>query len=194
VYHAPSEQRDAATTDKEYGTSYTVARAKHKELLKGNINLSVKKRILHCYVFPVAKYSCESWTLNKELSQRINAFEQWCYRRLLKIKWTDMTSNEVLRRMKEKEGFLYNSIVKQKMAFAGHVLRESSGDSAIQILEGKLEDKIAQGRPRCMWLDDIKDWTKLDSYASIKRTAEDRISWISCTHRACRPSTTEDDS
>jgi len=56
------------------------------------------------------------------LSQRINAFEQWCYRRLLKIKWTDMNSNEeVLRRMKENEGFLYNSIVKQKMAFAGHV-------------------------------------------------------------------------
>ena len=80
------------------------------------------------------------------------------------------------------------------MAFAGHVLRGSSGDSAIQILEGKLEGKIAKGRPRRMWLDDIKDWTKLDSYASVKRTAEDRISWRSCTQRACRPSTTEDDS
>ena len=56
------------------------------------------------------------------------------------------------------------------MAFAGHVLRGSSGDSAIQILEGKLEGKIAQGRPRRMWLDDMKDWSKLDSYTSIKRT------------------------
>ena len=131
---------------------------KHKELLKGSINLAVKQRILHCYVFPVAKYSCESWTLNKELSQRINAFEYWCYRRLLKIKWTDMISNEeVLRRMKIKESVLYNSIVKQKLAFAGHVLRGSSGDNAVQILEGKLDGKIAQGRPRRMWIDDIKD-------------------------------------
>jgi len=57
--------------------------------------------------------------MHKELSQRINAFEQWCYRRLLKIKWTDMISNEeALQRMKVKEGFLLNSIVKQKMAFA----------------------------------------------------------------------------
>jgi len=126
---------------------------------------------------PSSKYSYESWTLNKELSQRINAFEQWCYRRLLKIKWTDMISNEeVLQRMKEKEGFLYyciksffffHTIVKQKMPFAGHVLRGSSGDSAIQILEGKLEGKIAKRRPRRIGL----DWTKLVSYASIKQTA-----------------------
>ena len=58
------------------------------------------------------------------------------------------------------------------MAFAGHVVLGSSGDNnAIQILEGK----IAQGRPRRMWIDDVIDWTNLDSYASIKRTAEDRI-------------------
>ena len=66
---------------------------KHEELLKGSINLAVKQRILHCYVFPVDKYSCESWTLSK-VSQQINAFEYWCYRKLLKIKWTDMISNE----------------------------------------------------------------------------------------------------
>jgi len=75
-----------------------------------------------------------------------------------------MISNEVvLRRMKEKEGFLHNSVIVGHVA--GHVLRGSSGDSAIQILEGKLKGKIAQGRPRLMWLDSIKDWTKLHPYA-----------------------------
>ena len=73
------------------------------------------------------------------------------------------------------------------------VLRGSSGDSAIQMLDGKLEGKIAQRRPRRMWLDDVKDWSELDSYASIKGTAEDRISWRSCTRRACQPSTVEED-
>ena len=67
---------------------------KHKEFLRGNISLQVKKRMLHCYVFPVLKYSCESWMMNKDLVQRINAFEQWCYRRLLKIKWMDKILNE----------------------------------------------------------------------------------------------------
>jgi len=101
---------------------------------------------------------------------------------------------EVLRRMKIKESVVYNSILKQKMAFAGHVLRGSSGDNAIQILEGKLDGKIAQGRPRRMLVYDIKDWTNLDSHASIKRAADDIINWRTRTQMACRPSTTEDDS
>ena len=167
---------------------------KHKELLRGNVNLQVKKRLLHCYVFPVLKYSCESWTMNKDLTRRINAFEQWCYRRLLKIKWMDKISNEeVLRRMNEDEMCLYRSIQKQKMAFTGHVLRGSSGEDALQILEGKLEATAAKGRPRRMWLDDIKQWTLLNTYEDIKRLAQDRVQRRVCT-AACQPSDPEDDS
>jgi len=167
---------------------------KHKELLRGNINLQVKKRILQCYVYPVLKYSCESWTMNKDIVRRINAFEQWCYRRLLKIKWTDKISNEeVLKRMNEDELCLYKNIQKQKMSFTGHVLRGSSGEATLQILEGKLEATTAQGRPRRMWLDDIKHWTKLNTYEAIKRLAEDRCQWRACT-AACQPSEPEDDS
>jgi len=61
---------------------------KHKDLLKGNISLKTKKRILYCYStrFLVLKYACESWTINNDLIRRIIAFEQWCYRRILKIK------------------------------------------------------------------------------------------------------------
>jgi len=59
---------------------------------------------------------------------------------------------------------MYKSIQKQKMAFTGHVLRGSSGKDAIQILEGKLEANAAQGRPRRMWLDDIKEGTQLKTY------------------------------
>jgi len=161
---------------------------KHKELLKGNINLQVKKRILCCYVFPVAKYSCESWTMNRDVIRRINAFEQWCYRRILKIKWNDkITNEEVLKRMKQNEMCLYKSIQKQKMAYTGHVLRGSSGESALRILEGKLNANTAQGRPRRMWLDDIKEWTQMNTYEAIKRLAEDRNEWRVCT-AACLPS------
>ena len=108
--------------------------------------------------------------MNKELVQRINGFEQWCYRRLLKINWTDKISNEEVpqRQIKEDELSLYTSIQKQKMAFTGHVLRGSTGEDALQRLEGKLEATTVQGRPRQMWLDDIKQWTQLGNYEDIK--------------------------
>ena len=114
---------------------------------------------------------------------------------LLKIKWSDKVSNkEVIQRMKDTELHVLNSIKKQKLAFARHVLRGSSGSDALQILEGKLENKSAQGRPRRMWLDDIKTWTNLDSYEVIKRTAEGRNLSRSCTRAACLPYEAELDS
>ena len=84
--------------------------------------------------------------MNKDITRRINAIEQWCYRRLLKIKWTDKISNEeVLQQMKEDEMCLYKNILKQKMSFTGHVLQGSSGETTLQILEGKFEATTAQG-------------------------------------------------
>jgi len=153
-----------------------------------------KKRKLNCYVFPVARYACESWTLNDDVSRRINSFEQWCYRRMMKSKWTDKISNEeVLQRIREKEVCLYNSVQKQKMAFAGHILRGSSGKDLLDVLQGKLNSKLPQGRPRRMWLDDTKSWTGLDSYEKIKNLANDRKSWRACSI-TCQPSDTEEDS
>jgi len=78
--------------------------------------------------------------------------------------------NEVLRRIEEDEMCMYRSIHKKKMAFTWQVLRElldSNGEDALQILEGKFEATTSQGRPRRMWLDDIKHWTKLYTYVKI---------------------------
>jgi len=68
------------------------------------------------------------------------------------------------------------------MAYAGHALCECSSDNGLQILEGKIEGKLYQGRPRRMWLDDLKEWTQLETYTDIKRTAEDRSRWRLCTY------------
>jgi len=95
--------------------------------------------------------------------------------------------------MQVRKAVLCNSIQKQKLAFAGHILRGYSGDSILQILEGKFEAQLAQGRPRRMWLDDIKNWTNLERYEAIRRAAEDRCYWRACT-AACQPSELEDDS
>ena len=101
--------------------------------------------------------------------KRINAFEQWCYRRMLKISWKDKVPNaEVLRRVgeKEKQQQFFRKIVQQKLAYAGHVLRWSSGRNALVILEGKIRGKRAKGRPRRMWFDDVRQWTMLKDYTA----------------------------
>ena len=76
-------------------------------------------------MFSVLKYGCESWTVNKNLMKRINAFEQWCYRRMLKISWKDKVLNtEVLKRVGEKEQRFFRKTVQQKLAYAACVKRK----------------------------------------------------------------------
>jgi len=130
---------------------------KHKQLLKRNINLQVKKRRLQCYGFLVVKYSCESWTLNKDLSRRMNALlwnngvteACWKSNGLTIIKKFCVELNM-------EDMFLYNGIKKQKLSLAGHLLRGSAGETALQILEDRINSNVAQGRPRWMWIDDVK--------------------------------------
>ena len=70
-----------------------------------------------------------------------------------------------------------NDMKKRKLIYGGHVLRGSSGESHLYILEGKVEGKKIRGRPRLTWMDDIKEWTGFKTYEKIKRTAEDRHRW-----------------
>ena len=69
--------------------------------------------------------------------------------------------------------------MKRKLEYGGHVLRGSSGKTYLIILEGKIEGKRAQGRPRLTWINDIKVWTRLKTYGEVKRIAEDRYRWKS---------------
>jgi uncharacterized protein YutD len=93
----------------------------NKEEMRRNICLSTKLRILNCYVFSILNYGCESWTWNKIMRKKVDAFEMWCYRRMLKKSWTDkVTNKEVLRRMQTELHFL-KDMVKIKMENEGHV-------------------------------------------------------------------------
>src|SRR6188508_2447654 len=145
--------------------------------MRGNIKFCTKMKILNCYVFSLLNYGCESWTWNKAMCKKVNAFEMWCYRRLLKISWRDkITNEEVLRRVHVKLHFV-RDMRKRKLEYAGHVLRGSSGESHLYLLEGKIGGKRARGRPRRAWMNDIIDWTDIDTYGEIKRVAEDRKRW-----------------
>ena len=73
----------------------------NKELMRRNISFKTKMRVLNTYVFSMLNYGCECWTWNKAMRKKVNAFEMWCYRRILKISWKDrVTNKEVLKRMR----------------------------------------------------------------------------------------------
>ena len=88
-----------------------------------------------------------------------------------------------MKRVGEKEQQFFRKIVQQKLACAGHALRGSSGRNALAILEGKIRGKRAEGRPRRMWFDDVRQWTMLKDYTDVKRNAEDREAWRAITRQ-----------
>ena len=97
-------------------------------------------------MFSILNYECESWTWNKAMSKKMNAFEMWCYKRMLKKSWKDRITNvEVLQRMHTSLHFMSN-IKKRKLEYAGHVMRGFSGETQLYILEGKMYGKKEVGR------------------------------------------------
>ena len=165
---------------KEVKTRIALAKTafwKHKELLKSNVSMSLKKKMIRSYIWSVVTYGSEAWTINKEIRNNSNAFDCWIYCRVLKIRWTDKVSNkEVLQRMGINM-HLMNSIAKQKAAFFGHICRGSSGNDVVTILEGSVEGIRSRGAQRRKWSDDVKDWLNITDYGSLKRTSEDRTAW-----------------
>ena len=87
----------------------------NKELMRRNIRLRTKRKILNCYVFSVFNYGCECWTWNKAMQKKVDAHEMWCYRRILKISWKDrVTNEEVLNRMQVKLHFMEDMIKRKR--------------------------------------------------------------------------------
>ena len=101
----------------------------------------------------------------------------WCYRRILKISWTNMISNEeVLWRVGEKETKLLKMIIKRKRTFFGHIARASPGQELKTIIEGN-DKKIGKGRRRTWWIDDIKQVTGKKKIEENIKLAENRNNW-----------------
>src|SRR6267154_5540206 len=101
------------------------------------------------------------------MRKKVNAFEMRCYRRMLKISCKDKVKNkEILRRLQTKYHFV-EDMMKRKMKYAGYVLRDSSGLSHLQILEGYVEGKRNVGAPRRVWMKDVMDWTGMEKYIMV---------------------------
>ena len=119
----------------------------------GDIILPTKFRLVKAMVFPVVMYGCESWTLKKAECRRIDAFELWCWRRLLRVPWTARRSNQsVLKEWISLEGMM----LKLKLQYFGHLMQKVDSLEKTLMLGG-IGGKRRRGRQRMRWLDGLTD-------------------------------------
>ena len=123
-----------------------------------DITLPTKLRVVKAMVFPVVMFGCESWTVKKAEFQRIDAFELWCWRRLLRVPWTARRSNQSI--LKISPGcFLEVMMLKLKLQYFGHLMQRADSLGKTLMLGG-IGGRRRRGRQRMRWLDDITTrWT-----------------------------------
>ena len=120
------------------------------------ITLSTKVHLVKAMVFPVVMYGCESWTVKKAECRRIDAFELWCWRRLLRVPWTARRSNQSFLKEINPGCSLEGLMLKLKLQYFGHLMwRADSFEKTLTL--GKIEGRRRRGRQRMSWLDGITD-------------------------------------
>ena len=121
-----------------------------------DITLSTKVHLVKALVFPVVMYGCESWTVKKAERRRIDAFELWCWRRLLRVLWTARRSNQSIRKEVNPGCSLVGLMLKLKLQYFGHLMRRADSFEKTQMLR-KFKGRKRRGRQRMRWLHDIPD-------------------------------------
>ena len=119
-----------------------------------DITLPTKFHLVKAMVFPVVMYDCESWTIKKAEHQRIDAFELWCWRRLLRVPWTARRSNQSILKDISPECSLKGLMLKVKLQYFGHLMRRTESLEKTLML-GRIEGRRRRGRQRMRWLDGI---------------------------------------
>ena len=123
-----------------------------------DITLPTKVRLVKAMVFPVVTYGCESWTIKKAKHRRIDAFELWCWRRLLRVLWTARRSNQSILKEINPKYSLEGLMVKLKLQYFGHLMQRTDSLEKTLVL-GKIEGGRRRGWQRMRWLDGIPDST-----------------------------------
>ena len=118
--------------------------------------MPTKVRLVKATVFPVVMYGCESWTVKKAECRRVDAFELWCWRRLLRVPWTVRRSNQSMLKEISPGCLLEGLMLKLKLQYSGHLMRKADSFEETLML-GKIEDRRRRGRQRMRWLDGITD-------------------------------------